>query len=141
MADETTGVARRVVIDWRAGSSAAADLRPAIVIEDKNGKVVKLARDGEARYLLSVDAILSVDQGAQGEGGRRDRAYPDRKRQDPRHHGRSAARGGAVRGAAAEGCAVLAETDGNIGFGKDYKNKRRVIIEPNNKNEEPKSSI
>ena len=39
-----------------------------------------------------------------GEGGRRDRAYPDRKRQDPRHHRRSAAGGGAVRGAPAEGC-------------------------------------
>ena len=39
----------------------------------------------------------------QGQGRRRDRAYPDRKRQDPRHHRRSAAGGGAVRGAQAEG--------------------------------------
>ena len=37
------------------------------------------------------------------EGGRRHRAYPDGKRQDPRHHRRSAAGGGAVRGAQAEG--------------------------------------
>ena len=37
------------------------------------------------------------------QGGRRDRAYSDRKRQDPRHHRRSAAGGGAVRGAQAEG--------------------------------------
>ena len=80
-----------------------ADLRPAIVIKGKDGKILKLARGGEARYLLAVDAIISVDPGAQGEGRRRARAYPDRKRQDPRHHRRSAAGGGTVRGAPAEG--------------------------------------
>ena len=36
----------------------------------------------------------------QGEGRRRARAHPDRVRQVRRHHGRPAARGGAVRGAA-----------------------------------------
>ena len=30
----------------------------------KDGKVLKLARGGDARYMLSVDAILSVDIGA-----------------------------------------------------------------------------
>ena len=29
--------------------------------------------------------------------------------------------------------AIIAETDGTIQFGKDYKNKRRIIIEPNEK--------
>ena len=102
--DESTGIAKRVVIDWRTGSSRnQQDLRPAIVIKGKDGKVLKLARGGDARYLLAVDAILSVDPGAQGEGGRRHRAYSDRKRQDARHHRRSAAGGGAVRGAPAEG--------------------------------------
>ena len=42
--------------------------------------------------------------GLQGEGRRRPRAYLDGERQDARHHGRSAARGGAVRGASSEGC-------------------------------------
>ena len=41
--------------------------------------------------------------GRAGSRGRRHRAYPDRERQDPRHHRRSAAGGGAVRGAPAEG--------------------------------------
>ncbi len=100
--DESTGIAKRVVTDWRT-SSRAADLRPAIVIKGKDGKVQKLARGGDARYMLAVDAILSADLNAQREGRRRDRPYPDRKRQDARHHRRSAAGGGAVRGAAAEG--------------------------------------
>src|SRR5262249_48600139 len=33
--------------------------------------------------------------------------------------------------------AVLAETDGFIEFGKDYKNKRRVIVKPKNEKLEP----
>ncbi len=41
--------------------------------------------------------------GLDRESGRRDRAYSDRERQDTRHHRRSAAGGGAVRGAASEG--------------------------------------
>ena len=66
-ADESTGITKRVVIDWRT-SPRSADLRPAIVIHDSKGKVVKLPRGGEARYLLPVDAIVAVDP---GQGPRR----------------------------------------------------------------------
>ena len=48
---------------------AAADLRPAIVIKGKDGKIQKLARGGDARYLLAVDAILSVDTGEHVKAG------------------------------------------------------------------------
>src|SRR5262249_8740341 len=61
--DESTGIAKRVVTDWRT-STRAADLRPAIVIKGKDGKVLKLSRGGDARYLLAVDAILSADLNA-----------------------------------------------------------------------------
>src|SRR5205807_7702904 len=47
--DESTGIAKRVVIDWRT-SGRGQDLRPAIVLKAKDGKVLKLARGGEARY-------------------------------------------------------------------------------------------
>src|SRR6187200_2345807 len=57
--DESTGIAKRVVIDWRTGSSRnQQDLRPAIVIKS-GSKILKLARGGEARYQLAVDAIIS----------------------------------------------------------------------------------
>ena len=102
--DESTGIAKRMVIDWRSGSARGQqDLRPALVIKGKDGKILKLARGGDARYMLAVDAIISVDPGAQGPGGRRHRPHPDRKRQDARHHRRSAAGRRTVRGAAAEG--------------------------------------
>src|SRR5260370_37679169 len=53
--DESTGIAKRVVIDWRTGSARGQqDLRPAMVINGKDGKILKLARGGDARYLLAV---------------------------------------------------------------------------------------
>ena len=39
------------------------------MIKDKNGKILKLARGGEARYLLAVDAILSVDRTREVKAG------------------------------------------------------------------------
>ena len=66
--DELTGITNSVIIDWRA-SPRGADLRPAIVIKDKKGKIGKLSRGGEARYLLPVDAILSVEPGHQVKAG------------------------------------------------------------------------
>ena len=100
--DESTGIAKRVVIDWRT-PTRAADLRPAMVIKGKDGKITKLG----ARRRRPLPALGRRDplgrSRRQGEGRRRDRPHPDRERQDPRHHRRSAAGGGAVRGAPAEG--------------------------------------
>ena len=104
VADEKTGVSSKVVMDSRGtGSKNAPELRPTIVILDKKGKPVQLPGGGEARYAISPDAILSVEDGVDDPGRRRAGAYPDRRRQDPRHHGRSAARGGTVRGPQAQG--------------------------------------
>ncbi|MDP9138818.1 MAG: DNA-directed RNA polymerase subunit beta', partial [Pseudomonadota bacterium] len=61
-ADEATGITNRVIIDWRSNTRASG-LKPALVIKGDNDKVLKLPRGGEARYLLSVDAVLSVDPG------------------------------------------------------------------------------
>ena len=46
--DVSTGIAKRVVTDWRT-SSRSADLHPSIVIKSKDGKIVKLSRGGDAR--------------------------------------------------------------------------------------------
>lgn len=60
--DESTGITKRQVIDWRS-TPRGADLKPAIVIKDTQGNVLKVPRGGEARFQLSVDAILSVEPG------------------------------------------------------------------------------
>ncbi|TIT45316.1 MAG: DNA-directed RNA polymerase subunit beta', partial [Mesorhizobium sp.] len=67
-ADESTGITKREVIDWRS-TPRGNDLKPAIAILDTKGKVGKLSKGGDARFLLSVEAILSVEPGAQARPG------------------------------------------------------------------------
>src|SRR5450756_2121845 len=138
--DESTGIAKRVVIDWRA-TRGGGDLRPAIVIKGKDGKILKLARGGEARYMLSVDAILSVDVGAKVKTGDilARISTESAKTRD--------ITGGLPRVAELfearkpKDAAIIAEIAGTIRFGRDYKNKRRISIEPMDKNEETREYL
>ena len=134
--EESTGITNRVVVDWRS-SPRGADLKPAIVVKDKNGDVVKIKRGGEARYLLSVDAILSVEPGAQIKAGDILARIPleSAKTRD--------ITGGLPRVAELfearkpKDNAVIAEISGTIEFGRDYKNKRRISIIPEDDTLEP----
>ena len=139
--DESTGIAKRVVIDWRTGSARGQqDLRPAIVIKGKDGKTAQ----ARARRRCPLPARgrrhhLGRSGRAQVKAGDVHRAYPDRERQDARHHRRSAAGGGAVRGAPAEGIARSSpRSPARCGSASDYKNKRRITIEPSEKDVEPR---
>ncbi len=134
--DEMKGTTNRVIIDWRA-SPRSADLKPAVVIKDGKGKPIKVARGGDARYLLAVDAILSVEPGVQVKAGDVLARIPT-----------AAAKSGDITGGLPRVAelfearrpkdhAIIAEISGTIEFGKDYKNKQRIIIKPDDDKEEP----
>src|ERR1700742_1663208 len=70
VSDEKTGVSNKVVMDSRGtGSKNVPALRPTIAIVDKKGKVIQLPGGGEARYAISADAILSVEDGSEVRAG------------------------------------------------------------------------
>ncbi len=136
--DESTGIAKRVVIDWRTGSARGQqDLRPAIVIKGKDGKILKLPRGGEARYLLAVDAIISVDPGANIGAGDVIARIPTESAKTRDITGGLPRVAELFEARRPKEAATIAEISGTIRFGKDYKNKRRVSIEPNEKGAEP----
>lgn len=128
--DENTGISSKVVIDWRGGSKAHADLRPSVVIIDEKGEIALLSNGKEARYSLPIGATLSVVDGGPVAGGdtiarvaaggvtSRDitgglpRVAELFEARRPKDH------------------AIIAECDGRVQFGKDYKNKRRISIIP-----------
>jgi DNA-directed RNA polymerase subunit beta' len=129
VADEATGITNRVVVDWRT-SPRGADLRPALVVHNKKDEIIKLKRGGDARYLMSVDAILSVDPGTKVSAG-------DVLARIPMESAKTRdITGGLPRVAELfearrpKDCAIIAEIDGFIEFGRDYKNKRRISIRP-----------
>src|SRR5207344_726731 len=138
--DESTGIAKRVVIDWRS-TRGGADLRPAIVVKGKDGKILKLARGGDARYMLAVDAILSVDLGATIKAGDVIARIPTESAKTRDITGGLPRVAELFEARRPKESAVIAEISGTIRFGKDFKNKRRISIEPNDKGEEPREYL
>ncbi|HBS36402.1 MAG TPA: DNA-directed RNA polymerase subunit beta', partial [Parvularcula sp.] len=136
VADEATGIASRVVMDWRANPRAAA-LKPAIVITDDKGKALKLETGGEARYQLPVDAILSVEDGDVIRVGDALARIPTEGAKTRDITGGLPRVAELFEARRPKDHAIIAEADGKVEFGRDYKNKRRIRIVPTDKNLEP----
>ena len=132
--DEATGIAKRVVIDWRA-SSRSANLRPAIVITGKDGKVGKLARGGDARYVLPVEAILAVDPGDHVKSGDVLARIPTESAKTRDITGGLPRVAELFEARRPKEAAIIAEKAGTIQFGRDYKNKRRINLIPHDGSE------
>jgi DNA-directed RNA polymerase subunit beta' len=134
--DEATGIANKVVIDSRS-SSKKGDLKPAIVLIDRKGEPIKHSGGVEARYFLPIDAILSVAEGDEVKPGdtlarvqtggatTRDitgglpRVAELFEARRPKDH------------------AIIADITGKVEFGRDYKNKRRVRLVPEEEGLDP----
>ena len=128
-ADEATGISNRVIIDWRA-SPRGADLRPAMAVLDTEGGYKRLANGGEARNLLPVGAILSVGDGDETRPGDVLARIPTESAKTRDITGGLPRVAELFEARRPKDCAVIAEMDGRVEFGRDYKNKRRIKITP-----------
>ncbi|NQV84746.1 MAG: DNA-directed RNA polymerase subunit beta', partial [Rhodospirillales bacterium] len=134
--DEATGIASKVVVDWKQ-QAKSAELKPRITLRDAKDNVLTLENGLEARYFLSVDAILSVEHGQKVFAG-------DVLARIPRESAKTRdITGGLPRVAELfearkpKDFAIIAESVGRVEFGKDYKNKRRIIVSPIDGDGEP----
>ena len=128
-ADEATGISNRVVIDWRA-SSKGSDLRPAMAVLGEDGAYKRISNGGEARYLLPVGAILSVGDGDEVKPGEVMARIPTESAKTRDITGGLPRVAELFEARRPKDCAVIAEMDGRVEFGRDYKNKRRIKITP-----------
>ncbi len=138
--DEATGIASRVVIDWRS-QPKGGDLKPRISLTNKKGETITLPNGLPANYYLSVDTILSVENGAEVKAG-------DIIGRIPRETSKTRdITGGLPRVAELfearrpKDFAIISDTDGQVEFGKDYKSKRRIIVNPTDKTIEPREYL
>jgi len=139
--DEVQGTTNRVVTDWRA-SPRGSDLKPAIVIrEGKGGKPVRVARGVDARYSLPVDAILQVEPNAKVKAGDVLARIPIASAKTGDITGGLPRVAELFEARRPKDHAILAEITGTVEFGKDYKNKQRVVIKPDDENAEPKEYL
>ena len=128
-ADEATGISNRVVADWRA-SPRGSDLRPAMAVLNDDGSYKRLSNGGEARYLLPVGAILSLGDGDQARPGDVLARLPTESAKTRDITGGLPRVAELFEARRPKDCAVIAEMDGRVEFGRDYKNKRRIKITP-----------
>ncbi|NKW71475.1 DNA-directed RNA polymerase subunit beta' [Rhodobacteraceae bacterium R_SAG10] len=127
--DDSTGMTQRIVTDWRSAPKGN-ELKPEIIIVGKDGEPVRNKAGNPVIYPMSVDAVLSVEDGDTIKAG-------DVVARIPREGAKTKdITGGLPRVAELfearrpKDHAVIAEIDGYIRFGRDYKNKRRISIEP-----------
>ncbi len=134
--DDATGMTQKIVIDWRT-APRGSDLKPEIIIVGKDGEPVRNDAGTPITYPMSVDAILSVEDGQEIKAG-------DVVARIPREGAKTKdITGGLPRVAELfearrpKDHAIIAEIDGYVRFGRDYKNKRRIAIEPADESREP----
>ncbi|GGD05700.1 DNA-directed RNA polymerase subunit beta' [Aquisalinus flavus] len=136
VADEATGLTSRVVMDWRA-SPRGSDLRPAMVIVDDEGESLKFENGNEARYVLPVDAILSVEEGDAIRPGDTLARIPTEGAKTRDITGGLPRVAELFEARRPKDHAIIAEVDGRVEFGRDYKNKRKISINPTDESLEP----
>jgi len=134
--DDATGMTQKIVSDWRTAPKGN-ELKPEIIIVGEDGEPVRNEQGNPVTYTMSVDAILSVEEGALVQAG-------DVVARIPREGAKTKdITGGLPRVAELfearrpKDHAIIAEIDGYVKFGRDYKNKRRITIEPADESFEP----
>jgi len=127
--DEATGISSKVVIDWRA-SQRGGDLQPAVVVQDKKGEPVELGSGKIANYMLAVGAILSVTDGDEVKPGDVLARIPTEGAKTRDITGGLPRVAELFEARRPKDHAIIADIDGKVEYGRDYKNKRRIAIVP-----------
>lgn len=133
--DETTGIVSKVVTDWKS-KPKTANLKPRIEIVDAKGDVIRLKNGAPASYFMSVDSILSVEDGAEVEIG-------DVMARLPREGSKTRdITGGLPRVAELfearkpKDHAIISGVEGRVEFGRNYKTRQMIKVVPSKSNEE-----
>jgi len=138
--DEATGISSKVVQEWKQGDKGNT-LKPRLTLVDSKGKVIKLSNNIDANYYMPVGAILGLENGEQVKAG-------DIIARIPRETSKTRdITGGLPRVAELfearrpKDFAIITEIDGQVEFGKDYKAKRRIIVNPTDGKGEPREYL
>ena len=129
--DELTGLSNMEVMDPKDRPSAGKDIRPAIQLKDADGNELRLpGTDVPAQYFLPANALVNLVDGATVEVGAVLARIPQQS------SGNRDITGGLPRVAdlfearKPKEHSILAEISGTIGFGKETKGKKRLVITP-----------
>ncbi len=123
--DDTTGISSKIVIDW-SQNQKSKNFKPAINI--LTNKDMDTENDHVLNYPMSIDTILSVEEGQEVFAGQVLARIPKESSKTKDITGGLPRVAELFEARKPKDPAIMCEIDGKISFGKDYKNKRRVII-------------
>ena len=119
--DDTTGISSKIVIDW-SQNQKSKNFKPAINIADYDNE------ENILNYPMSIDTIISVEDGQEVTAGQVLARIPKESSKTKDITGGLPRVAELFEARKPKDPAIMSEIDGKISFGKDYKNKRRVII-------------
>ena len=127
--DDATGMTQRIVSDWRSAPKGN-ELKPAVLIVGEDGEPVRNAAGNPVSYAMSVDAVLSVEDSQEVTAGEIIARIPREGAKTKDITGGLPRVAELFEARRPKDHAIIAEIEGYVRFGKDYKNKRRIAIEP-----------
>jgi DNA-directed RNA polymerase subunit beta' len=134
--DDNTGISSHVIIEVKQHGKTSF-LHPTITIQNSKGKTVALHNGVEAKYPLSIDTLLVVENGMNVRAGDilARLSMETVKTRDitgglPRVSELFEARH-------PKDAAIIAEFDGTVEFGKDHRTKRRLAVVPDDTSLKP----
>ncbi len=127
--DESTGIGSRVVMDWKQ-QTGGSNLRPRITLRDEKGEVINLPNGLEARYFMSMNAVLSVENKSKVKAGSVLARIPRESSKTRDITGGLPRVAELFEARKPKDFAIISESDGVVEFGADYKAKRRIKVVP-----------
>ena len=124
--DDTTGISSKIVIDW-SQNQKSKNFKPAINVVDSLSDD-NLEDKSILNYPMSIDSILSVEDGENVSAGQVIARIPKESSKTKDITGGLPRVAELFEARKPKDPAIMCEIDGKISFGKDFKNKRRVII-------------
>ena len=135
--DASTGISHRSIIDWKLNPKSK-DLKPQIKLVDQKGKIIKTTKNREARYYLPIEAVLSVSKGTKISAGTIIARIPRETSKSKDITGGLPRVADLFEARKPKDHGILNAIDGVVKWGKDYKAKRAIIVEPIDKKQKEK---
>jgi DNA-directed RNA polymerase subunit beta' len=136
--DEITGLSTLVVITPKTRGTKGAAARPQILLLDEQGQEIKVAgTDHAVAISMPVGALITVRDGQPVGVGDFLARIPQESQKTRDITGGLPRVAELFEARRPKDHAIIAEATGKVEFGKDYKNKRRIIVHPLDESLEP----
>ena len=125
--DDTTGISSKIIMDW-SQNPKSKNLKPSISIVKSLDQEIDSNELLKLNYPMPIDTILGIEDGNEVKAGQVIARIPKESSRTKDITGGLPRVAELFEARKPKDPAIMSEIDGKISFGKDYKNKRRLLI-------------